>query len=471
MFVSTFPNKAGADGLPVAFREFQSPHSGAGEAAKDQPGNFSFRMWLAAFLLLGAVYASGMLFSQAVPGWLGDYPTRPVNGRLHFDRSSEILVEGLIDARLAGVPARHGGFMFRVPDDPRFFSADRLSDFRPDWIPARHDLVRSEAYRSQVGLQGRFYAAFAAALGLEREQALGVMRISSSAALAAMLATIIGFLHATWGRKPAIAALGFCTFSTGFNLFAPSLYWITFIHVAPMALVSVALVYCKSRWHWTFTFALLFLLFLAKLLSGYELLSVTVAATSVPLFLSYSAGWLRLGRVAGLAASFFFVGVLAFSASLGIYDHLYRIAFAGSGIDYILSRSSSFSTAAASGATDQLIRAGKVALVNFVDVYGFGIPNLVPLLAGMLFVARAGWALMRGRLIAERAKTELAVAAAFLASISWMVLQVEHVFQHSRYSTIILAFPFGIILVAGVVRLMELNRARLRIAEAGRGAA
>ncbi|MDP8914196.1 MAG: hypothetical protein M3N39_11555, partial [Pseudomonadota bacterium] len=183
----------------------------------------AFFWWLAAFLVLGTLFVSGALQPQALPRLAGDYPTRPMNARPHFDRISDSLVENVIDARLAGSTPTPGGFMFRIPGDPRIVDVYNPAAYNGEWQPTRQDLERRTIYSSQFGLQGRFYAAAAAGLEIDRQSAVALLRGVTAAGLAAMLAILILLIRREWGKAAALWSLAFCAVSTGFNLFAPSL--------------------------------------------------------------------------------------------------------------------------------------------------------------------------------------------------------------------------------------------------------
>ena len=420
-----------------------------------------FFWWAAAFLILAAIFISGSLKPQALPSLAGDYPSRPVNARPHFDRNSEVLVENAIDARLAGAGRTPGGYMFRIPGDPRVLDVNNPAAYQPDWRPGQSDFDRRQVYSSQLGLQGRVYAAAAQTLGLSRASAIEFLRRLTAAALAAMLALILILIRREWGRLAALSAFAFCVVSTGFNLFAPSLYWITFAHVAPAAAMSAALLLgARTRLHWSLMYLSLFVLFAIKFLSGFEFLTVTIAAAASPLFIVFAAGRLSPRHLIIRSALVLATGLAAFLAALVIY-HFHHQSFLGqSGLSHLLSRGESWVAPADRGLLEQARQFMKVLLVNMVDYNGYGIPTGIPFAAGVTSLFLGARVLVRKSLDNPASRIMLSVAGAFLVSISWMVLQAEHVAFHPRYATILLAFPFGLFLAAGVARMVEVSLAR-----------
>ena len=421
--------------------------------------------WLGCFILLATVFVSGVTSADALSWIVGDYPTRPVNQRLHFDRISESLPENHIDARLVGSSPAPGGFMFRIQEDPRILDVNRLDYYNGFWVPTPADLERRVLYTSQYGLQGRAYATAAGVLKLDRHTTFALLRGLTAAALAAMLATIILLIQRCWGTRGALAALSFCAISTGFNLFAPSLYWITFVHVAPAAIISLALLLpAMKRLLWAGAYLLLFLLFTAKFLSGIELFTVTIAAAAIPLFVAFSVGHLTARSLFRQSAAIFAVGGIALGFAMAIYELEHMKAFGSSGLAHLSNRADVWAAQSAKGFVDHLRDFAKVLLVNFVDYKGFGVPNVVPFTIGGYFLLRSFRALVRREWDSERTRVEYAVAAAFLASISWVILQEQHVVYHARYSALLLAYPFGLVLAAGTVRIFELATGRAQSA-------
>lgn len=420
--------------------------------------------WLFAFAVLTLVFTTGFLHSSALPSILGKYPTDVVNRAPNFDNVSEALIENRIEMRFVGLETRFSEFLFTVRKgnkvDPRIFDIDRPDRYDPGWRPERPDLEARSFYRSQIGLQGRLYAAASDAMGLDREQTYLVLRTFNTLMLAAMLATLVTGLATVWGRTAGLAALGFCIFATGFNLFAPRLYWATFVHVAPTVVTGLLAARLPHRGlsaH-IVAFTAIAVLFVAKFASGYEFMTVTIAAATLPFFFAFADGRIPLKRLIAYAAAVVTTGVAAFGVTLGLHDLLFWHAFGESGLAFLRGRNESTAGLPFTGPLGAPLQIAKVAMINTADVGGYGVPNFIALAAGLPFAWIALRALVRRDFADERARIALVVSAALLASTSWMLLQFPHVSFHPRYSTILVAFPYGIVLAAALGRLWQLRR-------------
>lgn len=446
--------------LPAGFLD-TVPYGATASLVNTSSASKALFWWLAAFLILSAVFVSGVLRSQALPIWIGDYPTRPVNERPHFDRVSEFLVENMIDISFLDVAAPPGGFMFRIKNDPRLVDVARLDAYDAYWVPKPEDLRRQDVYKSQIGLQGRVYPAVAEALGLRRDNAVGLLQSANAVLLAAMLATILLLLRKEWGGAAALAALAFCAFSTGFNLFAPSLYWISFVHVGPAVILSLALLWgVHGRRAWTGVYSAVFLLFAVKFSSGYEFMTATVGGAVMPFLVLYGAGKIGHRTIFAHAAALFAIGLTAFAVCLAAHLIHLQAAFQENGIGHLLTRIGAAGPPAAESAADLLRDISKVLVINMADVGGYGVPSALPVAAGGLFLLLGARVLILRQTEQESARIVLAIAGGFLVSVSWAVLQPQHILFHPRYSTILMSYPFGLLFAAGAIRLLQLARAR-----------
>lgn len=420
--------------------------------------------WLLTFVMLSLVFTTNLLHSSALPRILGTYPTEPVNSAPYFDGVSEALIQNPIDLRFSGLDSQLSDFLFTVRSgnaaDPRIFDIQHPERFAPEWRPSRAELLRPGYYRSQIGLQGRLYAAASEAMGLDRPRTFALLRGFSAAMLAAMLAVLVTGIAACWGRTAGLAALGFCVFATGFNLFAPRLYWVTFVHVGPTAVAALLAsgLPGRGRTAHAAAFAAMALLFVAKFASGYEFITVTIAAATIPFFLSFAAGRIPMKTLILYAAAAVATGIAAFGVTLGIYDMLFRAGFGTSGLAYLATRTGETSGLPLMGPLGSPLQIAKVAVINAADIGGYGIPNFIVLAAGLPFAFVAARALARRRFEDERTRIAIAVAAALLASTSWLLLQFPHVSFHPRYATILVAFPYGLVLAASLGRLWHLRR-------------
>jgi hypothetical protein len=415
--------------------------------------------WVFSFMLLSLVYITGMVSSSALPRIIGEYPTKPVNERPHFDTVSEVVTTNSIDLELIGEP-NPTGFLRVVRSDPRVLDIEHPERYRPDWVPGRTELQQADHYRSQIGIQGRTYSLLARAMGLERDDTFGVLRTFSSVALAAMLALLVATLYLAWGRAPAGAALAFCVLSTGFNLFGPSLHWVAFIHVAPTVIMAIlATKLPEARWTARLlAFGLAGFFFFLKFGSGYEFMTATVAATTIPFFVAYSVGRISMATLVKLSFAVFALGTVVFVATLLLHNQLFMAAFGGSGLEWMSRRSAAWVGTPGVGPLGGLTDIAKVLAVNAIDVDGYGVPNGLFILLGLPFVFMAARALLARRVDEERARVAIVIAAALLASASWLVLQFPHVAFHARFSTVLISFPYGIVLFAGIARYWILRR-------------
>jgi hypothetical protein len=408
--------------------------------------------WLGSFILLCAVFLSGAFNNDALPALIGRYPTAPLNTRPYFDQISETLVDNAIDKALLGLPADTAGFMFHLIQDPRHLQISSLEQYRPEWRPGAEDLRSVTAYRSQFGLPARLYAAAAPRLGLDRDRTFRLFHSFSAVMLAGMLAVIVAFVGAAWGTGAALASLTFSMFATGFSLFAPSLYWSTFLHVAPAALVAATACRTgKPAWQKQLLWPALAVLFCAKFLSGFEIATVTIASATIPWLVLYSVDAVPLRESLRQAAAVAAVGILGFCAALVVFDAAHRQAFGTSGLEHLAERSMAWGLRPPMSLNESLLQILKVLVVNVVDVSGYGVPVAIIALAGILaslYAARGFW---KG-LSEARERIALVVAASFFASLSWVLVQPHHLLFHPRYATIVMAFPFGIFLAAAIPR-------------------
>lgn len=415
--------------------------------------------WVFSFILLSLIYVTGVVSSSALPRVIGDYPTKPVNERPHFDAVSEAVTTNSIDLELIGEP-NPKGFLRIVRSDPRILDIEHPERYRPDWVPGRTELQQADYYRSQIGVQGRTYSLLARAMGLERGETYRVLRTFISAALAAMLAVLVAMLYLAWGRAPAAAALIFCVFSTGFNLFAPSLHWSVFIHVAPAAVLALfAAKLPEPGWKARLlAFSVVGLFFFLKFGSGYEFMTATVAGATMPFFVAYAVGRITLASLARHVLAVLALGVVVFIATLLLHNQLFMSAFGESGLQWMGRRSAEWAGPPGVGPLGGLTDIAKLLAVNAIDIDGFGVPNAIFILAGLPFLFLAVKALLARKLSDERARVAIAITAALLASASWVVLQFPHVAYHARFATILMSFPYGILLFAGIARYWVLRR-------------
>jgi hypothetical protein len=192
--------------------------------------------------------------------------------------------------------------------------------------------------------------------------------------------------------------------------------------------------------------------FCAKFLSGFEFGTVTIASAPIPWFVLYSVNAAALRECLRQAGAVAGLGILGFCAALFVFDAAHRQAFGTSGLDHLAERSMAWGLRPPMSLNESLLQILKVLVVNVVDVSGYGVPVAVVALAGILASLYAAKGVWTG-LSQEGERIALMLAASFLASLSWVLLQPHHLLFHPRYATILLAFPFGMFLAAAIPRL------------------
>lgn len=452
--------------VPPQSREGRGYMNGIGSS--QVPRRVSLLWWLALTLVLGLVYSSAVFRSNTVPIWAGNYPTLVVNSHPHFDRVSEVLVMNPIDAAVVGVPNQKG-FLFHVEPDPRVLDVYRLDRYQPEWIPNTDFLSKPDYYRSQIGLQGWAYVEVTKAFGLGRHAAFALFWTLNAFLLAAVLTIFIRFIYVIWGREAAIAAAAFSALSTGLNVFSWSMFWLAFLDIAPAAAATfLALRLPVRSWVRTLpSFFGLLVLFLLTFANGYEAMTVTISSVAVPFAMVYAAGRIPFRTMIGYGGAAVALGFVSFAAALTAHHFLYMNAFGGSGIDWVFSRTEHWGPESPYGPS--LIGLGKILVVNAVDIARVGLPVLLLLLLAAPFAFKAARALLTRRLDDEADRIALAVTAALMSSASWPLVQFAHVAFHSRYMSLVMAFPFGLVLLGALGRLWAMRReSRQRSADSPR---
>jgi hypothetical protein len=428
-----------------------------GIGSSQGPRPVSALWWVALTLVLGLVYSSAILRSNTVPIWAGNYPTLAVNSHPHFDRVSEVLVMNPIDAAVAGVPIEKD-FLFHVQSDPRVLDVNHLDRYQPEWIPSADLLSKPDYYRTQIGVQGWVYVEVTKALGVGRDTAFAIFWTLNAFFLAAVLAIFIRFIYIIWGREAAIAAAAFSALSTGLNVFSWSMFWLAFLDIAPAAAATfLALRLPVRSWVRTLpSFLGLLALFLLTFANGYEAMTVTISSVAVPFVIVFAAGRIPFKTMIGYASAAVALGVASFAAALAAHHFLYMNAFGGSGIDWVFSRTEHWGPE--SPYAPSLVGLGKILVVNAVDIARVGLPVLLLVLLAAPFVFKAARSLLTLRRDDESDRIALAVTAALMSSASWPLVQFAHVAFHSRYMSLVMAFPFGLVLMGALGRMWAMRR-------------
>lgn len=383
--------------------------------------------------------------SNVLPFFLSHYPTYEVNGRPNFDSSSESLVLNRIDFETFHLDYPSKFQLWRVDNDRRAFG-----DFNsPNWVAPDYKarvnsryLIDGEPYTSQIGYQSLAWAKISKAFQLDRGN-YAPLHILHIAILSAIFTIILMWIRSRFGTSKSLISAFFVCASTGLAVFSMSLYWTIALFFMPMCISAL---YANSRSIPFFVILpALFLTFFLKFTAGYEFISVIVILAVLPIIVDIP----RIGMKICVARSFaiFSISLLAFTASLVLYNHLFVFDFGVSGFNQIASRSSSW-MAFLSGNNSMNYWVGQVAKILMVSIISFdkfGIPIgvFLPLYVLMVF---SFWKKMP---VDERLLTIGTVAA----SSSWFILQLGHLLFHPRYASLVtfpLLLSFAICLVPRV---------------------
>ena len=386
-------------------------------------------------LIFAALFISigfGQYRANTLPFFLSDYPTYEINGRPHFDSTSESLVLNRIDFESLDLEYPSTFQLWRASGDQRGFG-DASS---PDWVAPNHALLTNSDYLlngapyvSQVGLQSFLWAKLSAALSLENGN-YAALRLIHIIILSLIFTNILMWVRWKFGpAQAAWSAIAICT-STGVAVFASSLYWSIALFFLPMWMATL---YARfSSVPFPYFIGALFAAFFVKFSSGYEFISTVIILATLPALADVS----RIGfqRCIIQCATIFLTALTAFAASLALYHNLFLWEFERSGLEHIFSRSSSWTGLDAGGPSLKFWtgQAARTLSMSAVSIDRFGVPIAV-LLAAYLFLAFRFW---RNIPINER----LFMFGALVATASWYVLQSGHILFHPRYSPLIM-FP------------------------------
>jgi len=390
---------------------------------------------LTSVLLFTALFISigfGQHRANTLPFFLNDYPTYETNGRPHFDSTSESLVLNRIDFESLDLVYPSTFQLWRVSGDQRKFG----DASNPDWVAPNYALATNSDYLldgapyvSQVGLQSFLWAKLSSALGLENGN-YAALRLIHITMLTLIFTNILMWVRWKFGPTQAIwSTIAICT-STGVAVFASSLYWSIALFFLP---VWISTLYARfSNVPFPLFVGALFAAFLVKFSSGYEFISTVVILAALPALADVS----RIGfkRCIIQCVTILLTALTAFAASLALYHLLFLWEFERSGLEYIFSRSSSW-TLLDSGEISHRFwaeQAAKTLSMSAFSIDRFGVPIAV-LIAGYLFLALRFW---RNIPINER----LFMFGSLAATASWYVLQSGHILLHPRYSSLIM-FP------------------------------
>lgn len=407
---------------------FLISHQRSGRVMKVNSTFTRVLLFAALFIAIGF----GQYRANTLPFFLSDYPTYEINGRPHFDSTSESLVLNRIDFESLDLEYPSTFQLWRVSGDQRNFG-DASS---PDWVAPNYALLTNSDYLlngapyvSQVALQSLLWAKLSAALGLENGSYAALRHIHIFF-ISLIFTDILMWVRWKFGPSQAAwSAIAICT-STGVAVFASSLYWSIALFFLPMWMATL---YARfSSVPFPYFIGALFAAFFVKFSSGYEFISTVVILATLPALADFS----RIGaqRCIIQCATIFLTALTAFAASLTLYHNLFLWEFEMSGLEHIFSRSSSWAGLDAGGTSLKFWtgQAARTLIMSAVSIDRFGVPIAV-LLAAYLFLAFRFW---RNIPINER----LFMFGALVATASWYVLQPGHILFHPRYSPLIM-FP------------------------------
>jgi hypothetical protein len=356
--------------------------------------------------------------------------------------ASESLVLNRIDFVVLDMEYSHRFHLWRAGNE-NTSDGEVFTKGNKDVTNKKKNLLNGYPYQSQIGLHSWFWAFVGKGLGVEYGNYASI-KLVSVFLFSFALAFILVWIKFEFGNIAGFAALFFSLFSTGFALFSSSLYWSAFLFLLPVAAVCFLSIIKEERLWLIFVVVLPFLFL--KFLTGYEFITVTGLAMAFPyifgLFNRSENAAIKKVAVLILAAS------LAFLGSLLLYNKMFFLDFSSSGFEHIFGRSESWSLSKfGEKGLNPVSQVGKIAIMNFMDVNGYGIPLLVffALIGGILIFTR--------RIITK--SDYLGMMYVLMGSLSWFIVQTGHMLFHPRFAIFVLAFPFGLFITAYASRLIE----------------
>lgn len=369
--------------------------------------------------------------SNALPFILHDYPTYEINGRENFDLNSENLILSRIDFELLSVNYPSNFQLWRINGDPRALGYSKVRDVKSIVNPTRQSdyLLNGAPYVSQVGIQSLLWAR----LSEKMEIKIGnytALRIIHMAILSTIFANIAMWVRLKFSSQQAMWSVAAICTSTGVAIFSGSLYWSIALFFAPM---SISVLHARFRRFPFFLFyVIMFSAFFIKFCAGYEFISTIVILACLPALADISSFGIKdcIYRCAGVL----FVALIAFGASLHLFNVLFFEEFHRSGWEYIFSRSSSWTALDAFGGSIGVWAAqiAKVLSMSVVSIDKFGVPIFVFIIIYFMSIFRFWRFLPKDE--------QMFLIGALAASVSWCVLQSGHILFHPRYATLV-AFP------------------------------
>ncbi|MDB5309367.1 MAG: hypothetical protein JWO38_3569 [Gemmataceae bacterium] len=330
-------------------------------------------------------------------------------------------------------------------------------------IPALHPLF-SEAphgprpYRSQFGAQG--IALSAACRLTATDPARFAPPAASAFALltALVVAGVFAAAHRDLGPPAGDVACVLAAFSPVFVKFAPSLYWVPFLLLAPFALVWVFGPRATTAGRRAVLVAGVGMAVYCKALCGYEYITTVILAPLAAAWFHQHRAGESPGRKVRAAAALVAAGLAGFALALGTHVAQIEAVFDEDGVAVIRERAVGRTTGGVGTELPGVDSAGDTRLgfaaKCFREYFGQRVLSTpaalgrwakdVPLLgvvtAAAAFVVVAwGW---RQRLSRDAGALAGGLVIALAGGVSWQVLAVNHMCVHRHLNLIVFAVPF-----------------------------
>ena len=315
-------------------------------------------------------------------------------------------------------------------------------------------------YPSQVGLTGIGLAAVGHLLGVPGSTVAGAAGAGFALLTALVVSAVFAAGHRWLGPPAGDVACVLAAASPVFLPFAPSLYWVPWLLLAPFALAWCFYPAASTPGRRAALLAAVGLAVLAKCLCGYEYVTaVVLAPVAATWFHQHRAGD-PPARRARAALALVGVGLLGFAAAMGLHVAQQGVVFGADGFAVIRDRavartaSDPGAEAARAGAAEGEPSRLGFAVRCFLGYFdqravavagGFGrVRRDVPLKAvvGAVVALAVAAGVGRKRLPREAAALAGASLLGLAAGVSWQVLAVNHMCVHRHLNLIVFAVPF-----------------------------
>lgn len=383
--------------------------------------------------------------NNSLPFFYKHHPTYEINGKKNFDSVSESLILNRIDFSKLSIEYKYKFNLWRVKQDVRAYDLDNSKNgvvYNREYKTTPDYLLNGQTYSSQIGAQSFFFTKLAGLLN-EDHGSYYLLKITSIFLLSLCAAAILLWININLGKIPSFISFLFFVLSTGVNIFSESLYWSIWLFVLPLSIVCLLEIFNIKNIFYIFFFT--FPVFLFKFLSGYEFITTIVFASLTPYAWDFfiNKNPTSLVRAIGVGLS----SVTAFLISLFIYNSFFFQEFNSSGIDYIFSRSGSWSLKHLGELSiSPWTQSAKILIMNFMDINGYGIP-----LGGFLIITLMALVFVKNRIRTGDVKF---IIFLFIGSISWLIVQPGHILFHPRYATLMFFIPFGLFIPGFIASLV-----------------